>query len=93
MYLTIKTEVLNNVNLKPQEVYLLMQLVKLADEHNELTISSNELMIETRFTNRSMLIRYLDTLVKNNYIERILGGGGGIKNTYKINKNIIKCKK
>ena len=93
MYLTIKAEVLDNANLKPQEVYLLMQLIKLADKDNELTMSSNELMAETRFTNRSMLIRYLDTLVENNYIERILGGGGGIKNTYKINKNIIKCEK
>ena len=75
MYLTIKAEVLDNANLKPQEVYLLMQLIKLADKDNELTMSSNELMAETRFTNRSMLIRYLDTLVENNYIERILGGG------------------
>ena len=75
MYLTIKAEVLDNANLKPQEVYLLMQLIKLADKDNELTMSSNELMAGTRFTNRSMLIRYLDTLVENNYIERILGGG------------------
>ena len=90
MYLTIKTEVLDNANLKPQEVYLLMQLIKLADENNELTMSSKELMAETRFTNKAMMIRYLDTLVENNYIERVLGGGGGIKNTYKINGEIVK---
>lgn len=90
MYLTIKTEILDNPNLKPQEVYLLMQLIKLADENNELTMSSKELMAETRLTNKAMMIRYLNTLVENNYIKRTLGGGGGIKNTYKINKEIIK---
>ena len=88
MYLTIKTEVLDNPNLKPQEVYLLMQLIKLADKNNKLTMSSNELMAETRFTNRSMLIRYLNTLIENSYIEKISGSGSS-KNTYKINKNLI----
>ena len=87
-----KSSVINLINddrLKPQEVYLLLHLIDLCNENGEIVISSKELMTKTRFTNKSMLIRYLDSLISNNYIKKNKGGGAGVKNFYKVNLHIL----
>ncbi|MGV3151219.1 hypothetical protein [Sarcina ventriculi] len=92
MNIYINENILKDSRLKPQEVYLLLHLINLAHKNksDNFSIGNRELMKETRFTNGSMLIKYIDSLVLNNYIERISGGGAGIKNVYKINENFIK---
>lgn len=70
-YITIKEELLLDDNLKPQEVYLFLQLVRLCDEAGQLNISAAELMKETRFTNKGLLLGYLKTLIDQSYIKRL----------------------
>ena len=71
---------------------MLLHLINLANKNknDSFSIGNRELMKETRFTNGAMLIRYIDNLVLNNCIERISGGGAGIKNIYKVNKDFIR---
>ena len=90
MDIFIKEDIIKDKNLRHQEVYLLLHLINLADENGEITISNKELMKEANFTNSGMLIKYIDSLVINDYIKRVVGGGAGHKNTYRINKNYIK---
>lgn len=92
MKIYINENILKDSNLKPQEVYLLLHLINLANKNksNIVSIGYRELMKEARFTNGAMIIRYIDNLVFNNYIERISGGGAGNKNTYIINEAFLK---
>ena len=88
MYLCIDENIIDNANLKPQEVYLLLCLIKLADDNGKLVISAKDLMNISRFTNKAMLLRYLGGLESSGYIEKNINPG--TKNSYKINKNIFK---
>lgn len=70
--LSIKDDLLLDDRLKLQEVYLFMHLVRLCDRKTgELNISALELMEQVRFTNKSLLLGYLKTLIEYNYIERL----------------------
>ena len=70
--LSIKDDLLLDDRLKPQEVYLFLQLVRLCDKKTgELNISALELMEQTRFTNKSLMLGYIKTLVECNYIDRL----------------------
>ena len=92
MKIYINENILKDSNLKPQEVYLLLHLINLANKNksNSVSIGYRELMKEARFTNGAMLIRYMDNLVLNNYINRTSGGGAGNKNMYTVNEDFIK---
>ena len=91
MKIYINENILKDSNLKPQEVYLLLHLISLANNDGEISISHKSLLSETRFTNSALLIRYIDNLILNNYIKKILGGGAGIKNKYIINLKLVKA--
>ena len=78
-------DLIHNKDLKPQEVYLLLHLIYLSNKKGEITISNKELMNETGFTNSNMIIKYIQKLILNGYIDKELGGGAKIKNSYKIN--------
>lgn len=83
--LSIKDNLLLDDRLKPQEVYLFMQLVRLCDRTTgELNISASELMEETRFTNKSLMLGYLKTLIQCNYIDRLENLNK--KAVYKVNR-------
>lgn len=70
--LSIKDDLLLDDRLKPQEVYLFMQLVRLCDRTTgELNISALELMEQTRFTNKSLMLGYIKTLIECKYIDRL----------------------
>lgn len=70
--LSIKDKLLLDDRLKPQEAYLFMHLVRLCDRETcELNISALELMEETRFTNKSLMLGYLKTLTECSYIQRL----------------------
>ena len=91
MKIYINENILNDSRLKPQEVYLLLHLINLANNNGEISISHKELLSETRFTNSAMLIRYIDNLISNNYINKVLGGGAGIKNKYTVNIKLVQA--
>ena len=83
--LSIKEDFLLDSRLKPQEVYLFMQLVRLCDRSTgKLNISAIELMEETRFTNKSLMLGYLKTLIKCNYVDRLENTNK--KAMYKVNR-------
>lgn len=83
--LCIKDSLLLDDRLKPQEVFLFMQLVRLCNrETGILNISALELMEETRLTNKGMMLGYLKTLIECNYIERLENENK--KATYKVNR-------
>lgn len=83
--LSIKDDLLLDDRLKPQEVYLFMQLIRLCDRRSgELNISASELMKETRFTNKSLMLGYLKTLIQCNYIDRLENLNK--KAVYKLNR-------
>ena len=70
--LSIKDNLLLDDRLKPQEVYLFMHLVRLCDRKTgELNISALELMEQTRFTNKSLMLGYIKKLIECNYVERL----------------------
>ena len=89
MKISIKEDIINDENLKHQEIYLFLHLINLANKDGEIIISNKELMRKTRFTNGTTIIKYIDNLVLNGYISRISGGGAGHKNSYKINKDYL----
>ena len=89
MKIYIKENIIKDKNLKHQEIYLLLHLINLADKNGKIIISNKELMKETRFTNGTTIIKYIDNLVSNGYILRISGGGAGHKNSYMINQNYL----
>ena len=91
MKIYINENILKDSRLKPQEVYLLLHLINLANNNGEIRISHKELLSETRFTNSAMLIRYIDNLISNNYINKVLGGGAGIKNKYTVNIKLVQA--
>ncbi len=91
MKIYINENILKDSRLKPQEVYLLLHLINLANNNGEISISHKELLSETRFTNSAMLIRYIDNLISNNYINKALGGGAGIKNKYTVNIKLVQA--
>ena len=70
--LFIRDELLVDERLKPQEVFLFMHLVRLCDKETGLVnISAMDLMKETRFTNKGMLLSYVKSLCDFGYIERL----------------------
>ena len=91
MKIYINENILKDSRLKPQEVYLLLHLINLANNNGDISISHKELLSETRFTNSAMLIRYIDNLISNNYINKVLGGGAGIKNKYTVNIKLVQA--
>lgn len=91
MKIYINENILKDSKLKPQEVYLLLHLINLANNNGEISISHKELLSETRFTNSAMLIRYINNLISNNYVNKVLGGGAGIKNKYILNIESIEA--
>lgn len=81
--LTIKDNLLLDDRLRPQEIYLFLQLIRLCDsDTSTLTISAADLMKETRFTNKSLMLGYLKTLIQAGYIVRL--DNVEKKATYKI---------
>ena len=71
--LSIKDNLLLDDRLKPQEVYLFMHLVRLCDRKTgELNISALELMEQTRFTNKSLMLGYIKKLIECNVSTRPL---------------------
>ncbi len=72
MYLCVDENIIDNVELKPQEVYLLLCLIRLADDNGELVISAKDLMKSSRFTNKAMMLKYLENLISSGYIKKIL---------------------
>ena len=83
--MAIKEDLLLDENLKPQEVYLFLHLIRLCDkETGIITISGAELMQETRMTNKGIMLGYINTLVNNGYIERLEKINK--KSTYKVNR-------
>lgn len=83
--LCIKDSLLTDNKLKPQEVFLFMQLVRLCDKDTGIiNISAIELMEESRLTNKGMMLTYLKTLIEFKYIERLENENK--KATYKVNK-------
>ena len=83
--IAIKEDLILDQNLKPQEVYLLLHLIRLCDKATGIvTISGADLMQETRMTNKGIMLGYINTLVHEGYIERLEKINK--KSTYKINK-------
>lgn len=83
--LTIKDDLLLDERLKPQEIYLFLQLVRLCDEETGvLNISAVDLMKETRFTNKGLLLGYMKTLISAGYVARLENVEK--KATYQISK-------
>lgn len=83
--IAIKDDLLLDKNLKAQEVFLFLHLVRLCDKTTGiLTISGADLMTETRMTNKARMLRYLNTLIENRYIDKL--DNINKKSTYKIHK-------
>lgn len=83
--IAIKEDLLLDENLKPQEVYLFLHLIRLCDNQTGIiTISGAELMQETRMTNKGIMLGYINSLVTNGYIERLVKINK--KSTYKVNR-------
>ncbi|KQB77665.1 hypothetical protein [Clostridium butyricum] len=83
--IAIKEDLLLDKNLKPQEVYLFLHLIRLCDKQTGIiTISGVELMKETRMTNKGIMLGYVNSLVDNGYIERLEKVDK--KSTYKVNR-------
>lgn len=83
--LCIKDSLLLDERLKPNEIYIFMQLVRLCDrETGLLNISALDLMKECRATNKQRLLNYLKNLAEYNYIERLENENK--KAVYKVNR-------
>ena len=83
--IAIKEDLLLDRNLKPQEVFLFLQLVRLCDrETGVITISGAELMQESRMTNKGRMLNYLGNLINSGYIEKLENINK--KSTYKVNR-------
>lgn len=84
MNITIKDNMLKDNRLKPQEVYLFLQMVRMCDERSILNISGKDLMDETRIKNKTVLLGYLKNLIECGYVSRLENVNK--KATYQINK-------
>ena len=84
MNITIKDNMLKDNRLKPQEVYLFLQMVRMCDERSILNISGKDLMDETRIKNKTVLLGYLKNLIECAYVSRLENVNK--KATYQINK-------
>ncbi|KAI3350115.1 hypothetical protein FDB55_03290 [Clostridium botulinum] len=83
--IAIKEDLLLDKNLKPQEICLFLHLIRLCDRDTGIiTISGVELMQEARMTNKGRMIRYLNNLIENRYIDKLENINK--KSTYKINR-------
>lgn len=83
--IAIKEDLLLDKNLKPQEVYLFLHMVRLCDKDTGIvTISGAELMQETRMTNKGIMLGYITSLVEAGYLERLEKINK--KSTYKVNR-------
>lgn len=83
--IAIKDDLLLDKNLKPQEVYLFLHLIRLCNKQTGIvTISGADLMKETRMTNKGIMLGYVSTLVNTGYIERLEKVNK--KSTYRVNK-------
>lgn len=89
MNITIRDEMLKDKRLKPQEVYLFLQMVRLCDERSILNISGKDLMDETRIKNKTVLLGYVKNLIDCGYVSRLENINK--KATYQIsNQNFFK---
>lgn len=83
--LCIKDSLLIDERLKPQEVFLFMQLVRLCDKDTGiLNISAKDLMTQTRMANKTRMLSYLKNLTDCNYIDRLENENK--KAVYKVNR-------
>lgn len=83
MNVVMNLKILDVPNIKALHIVLFMQLIRLADENNEVSVSVTKLMELIKCSNRKSVIDYLRVLKDNNIIGFI--SENGVTNTYKLN--------
>ena len=83
MNVVVNLNMLDKENLKATHIVLFLQLIRLADENNEVNISVTKIMELTKSSNRKSVIDNLRTLKEAGMLDFI--SENGVTNTYKLN--------
>lgn len=71
VYLSIKDSLLLDDRLKAKELYLFLHMIRLCNSDSIVNLTLDDLMKETKLTNRMKLIEYLKSLEECGYIVKI----------------------
>ncbi len=70
-YICINRLLLEDESLASGELVFLIKLIDIADKNGQVSITISDMMERFGMTNRAQIVKYINALVKQGYVERL----------------------